>query len=131
MKKQVILSIIALSLLSTFVIFQSESIKIVTVAPSADIFENTSFRNDIQPILEKHCIKCHGGEFPSEGLSTESYESLISGSQNGQVIIVGDANNSLLFEQIKNGEMPKRGTDLTNEQIQLIQQWINEGALNN
>jgi hypothetical protein len=85
----------------------------------------------VQPILERRCIKCHGGDFPSEGLNIESYESLMAGSQNGQVVVAGDSSNSLLFEKIESGEMPKRGSDLTSEQIQLIQQWINEGALNN
>jgi hypothetical protein len=64
-------------------------------------------------------------------LSMESYESLLTGSQNGQVIIPGDSSNSLLFEKVKSGEMPKRGADLTAEQIELIKQWIDEGALNN
>ena len=61
----------------------------------------------------------------------ESYETLLAGSQNGQVIIPGDSNSSLLFEKVESGEMPKRGADLTAEQIELIKQWIDEGALNN
>ncbi|HCR69862.1 MAG TPA: hypothetical protein DIW23_00330 [Anaerolineae bacterium] len=103
----------------------------VGASPSMIVRENISFKNDVQPILERRCIKCHGGEFPSEGLNLESYESLMVGSQNGEVVIAGDSSNSLLFEQIESGEMPKRGSDLTAEQIELIRQWINEGALNN
>jgi hypothetical protein len=92
---------------------------------------NISFQNDIQPILDIRCAKCHGGDFPSEGLSVESYQSLMAGSQNGPVIVPGDSSSSLLFEKVESGEMPKRGSDLTAEQIELIQQWIDEGALNN
>jgi uncharacterized membrane protein len=92
---------------------------------------NISFQNEIQPILERRCAKCHGGDFPSEGLSVESYQSLMAGSQNGPVIIPGDSSSSLLFEKVESGEMPKRGSDLTAQQIELIQQWIDEGALNN
>jgi uncharacterized membrane protein len=92
---------------------------------------NISFQNEIQPILERRCVKCHGGDFPSEGLSMESYKSLMAGSQNGPVIIAGHSNNSLLFEKVESGEMPKRGSDLTVEEINLIKQWINEGASNN
>ncbi|HCB02625.1 MAG TPA: hypothetical protein DEP19_09610 [Anaerolineae bacterium] len=103
----------------------------VGASPSMIVRENISFKNDVQPILERRCTKCHGGEFPSESLNLESYESLMVGSQNGEVVIAGDSSNSLLFEQIESGEMPKRGSDLTAEQIELIRQWINEGALNN
>lgn len=133
MKKQFILIIIALVFVCAFVVFQNCGSNIVTAAqPSqTSVIENVSFQNDVQPILERRCAKCHGGEFPSEGLNMETYESLMSGSQNGVVVVAGDANNSLIIEMIENGEMPKRGQDLTTEQIELIRQWINEGALNN
>lgn len=134
MKKQFILIIIALVFVCAFVIFQSNSTNIVTAAQPSETtvsMENVSFSSDIYPLVERRCIKCHGGEFPSAGLSMESYESLMSGSQNGEVIVAGDANNSLLFEKIESGEMPKRGQHLTPEQIELIRQWINEGAVNN
>ena len=133
MRKQIILTLIAVTLVTAFVIFQSGSTNIVTAArPSETItYENISFANDVQPILERRCTKCHGGEFPSEGLNMESYESLMAGSQNGQVLIAGDSGNSLIFQKISSGEMPKRGPHLTAEQIAPIKQWIDEGALNN
>jgi uncharacterized membrane protein len=134
MKKEIILTAIALFLVTGFIIFQNSTTNIVIdTRPSETTVsvENVSYSRDIYPLVERRCIKCHSGDFPSEGLNLESYESLMSGSQNGQVIVAGDSNNSLLFEKIKSGEMPKRGSDLTAEQIQLIQQWIDEGALNN
>jgi uncharacterized membrane protein len=134
MKKQFILTFAAFLLVSAFIVFQSGAIDTVTAAhthESTVSVENVSFNNDILPILQERCTKCHGGEFPTEGLSLTSYEALLAGSQNGQVIIPGDSNNSLLFEKVESGEMPKRGSDLTAEQIELIQQWIDEGALNN
>lgn len=134
MKKQFILISIAVIFVCALTIFQSNSTNIVTAAQPSETtvnVENVSFSRDIYPLVERRCIKCHGGEFPSEGLSMESYESLVSGSQNGQVIVAGDANNSLIIEMLESGEMPKRSSNLTTEQIQLIRQWIDEGALNN
>lgn len=134
MKKQLLLIFITIFFVTGFVFFQNDTTNIVTAAQPSETtvsVENVSFNRDIYPLLERRCIKCHGGEFPSEGLNLESYESLMAGSQNGQVIVAGDPNNSLLFEQIESGEMPKRGADLTPEQIELFQQWIDEGALNN
>ena len=61
----------------------------------------------------------------------ETYESLMAGSQNGPVIIAGNARESLLAQKILAGNMPKRGPKLTPEQVQIIIDWINAGAQNN
>ena len=55
----------------------------------------------------------------------------MAGSFNGVVVIPGNAADSFLVQQLINGEMPKRGPKLTDEQIQIISDWINAGALNN
>lgn len=60
-----------------------------------------------------------------------SYEEIMAGSDNGPVVIPGDAANSLMAVLVENKEMPKRGAKLTPPQIQLIIDWINQGALNN
>ena len=61
----------------------------------------------------------------------KTYEALLAGSDNGPVILPGDANGSLLAELISNKKMPKKGPKLTPPQTQLIIDWINQGALNN
>jgi len=71
------------------------------------------------------------GTFVSEGLDMDTYESLLAGSQNGPVIIPGNAHNSLLIQKVTEGTMPKRGPKLTPVQIQIITDWINAGAPNN
>lgn len=92
---------------------------------------SVSFANDVLPIFENSCNKCHGIEQIKEGLDLRTYEGLLKGSFNGTVITPGDANDSFLVEQLLNGEMPKRGQKLTSEQIQTIIDWVNAGALNN
>lgn len=71
------------------------------------------------------------GSFTSENLNMETYDSLMAGSQNGVVIIAGNAKESLLAGKILKGEMPKRGPKLTPAQVQIIIDWINAGAPNN
>jgi mono/diheme cytochrome c family protein len=83
------------------------------------------------PILNASCVKCHGVEQVKEGLDMTSYAVLMAGSFNGPVIAPGDAANSFLVQQVVEGEMPKRGPKLTAEQIQIISDWVNQGALNN
>jgi hypothetical protein len=55
----------------------------------------------------------------------------MAGSDNGAVIIPGNADESLLVDLIVNNEMPKRGPQLTPPQVQLIIDWVNQGALDN
>ena len=60
-----------------------------------------------------------------------TYEGLMAGSFNGPVVTPGNSADSLLVELVTKGKMPKRGTKLTPEQIQIISDWIDAGALNN
>jgi hypothetical protein len=53
------------------------------------------------------------------------------GSEKGAVITPGDAANSKLVTLTASGKMPKRGSNLTPEQLQQLTDWINAGALNN
>jgi len=90
-----------------------------------------SFANDVMPILQNRCFNCHGGEQTKQGLSFASYDTLMAGSKNGPVIVPGDSGNSLLIQMIQKGKMPKRGPKLTPDQLQIIIDWITQGALNN
>jgi Planctomycete cytochrome C len=92
---------------------------------------NVSFSKDIQPILQSACVSCHGVNQISRGLDMRSYVSLMKGSQNGAVVLSGNANNSLLIQSVESGAMPKRGGPLTSDQISLLVQWVNGGAKNN
>jgi mono/diheme cytochrome c family protein len=90
-----------------------------------------SFTNDILPIFESRCINCHGGQRTQEGLDLKTHTSLMLGSSNGDVVTPGDAGDSLLVEIVATQKMPKRGPKLTPPQIQLITDWVNQGALDN
>ncbi len=100
-----------------------------TSAPAAS--GPISFAADILPIFQSRCTNCHGGERTEKGLDLKSYASLMNGSERGPVVVAGDAANSALANLISSGKMPKRGPKLTPEQVQLVIDWINQGALNN
>jgi len=92
---------------------------------------SVSFSKDILPVMQTSCINCHGGEKISKGLDLKTYDSLMAGSQNGAVLVPGDAAQSKLIQSVQSGKMPKRGDKLTAEQIQLLVDWVNAGATNN
>lgn len=101
-----------------------------TEAPAAAAA--VSFAKDVQPIFEQNCVKCHGGSDGIKGgLSLKTYDDLMKGGKDGQVIAPGDAANSMLVQAITEGKMPKRGTRLAQEKIDTIAAWVNAGAQNN
>jgi cytochrome c len=107
-----------------------------TAPPPTEIPANqgtvtVSFTNDVLPILNSRCRNCHGGDRTEEGLILLSYDEVMLGSNNGLVINPGAADNSLLVELVATQEMPKRGLKLTPPQVQIIIDWVNQGALNN
>lgn len=90
-----------------------------------------SFSADVLPILQKSCVNCHGGQRTSADLDLRTFAALMNGSEDGPVVIPGDAANSLLVTLSESGKMPKRGAKLTPEQIQVLKDWVNAGAPNN
>jgi mono/diheme cytochrome c family protein len=83
------------------------------------------------PLIESRCINCHGGERTQEGLDMKTHAAIMAGSENGPVVTPGDAANSSLAQLVIEGKMPKRGPKLTPDQVQLVVDWINQGALDN
>jgi cytochrome c553 len=92
---------------------------------------SVSFQNDILPIMENSCVRCHGGSRAEKGLDLRSYAALMAGSRNGAMVIPGNADASEMAIQVVSGEMPRRAAKLSDEAIQLIIDWINQGALDN
>ena len=90
-----------------------------------------SFASDVMPIIQSRCVGCHGGDRTEEGLDLKTHASILAGSDNGAVIAPGDAVNSLLVELVAAQKMPKRGPKLTPPQVQLITEWVNQGAQDN
>ena len=124
MKKQLMLLITALLLVTAFAVMRINSTGAATQT-------EVSYVRDVQPILESRCGNCHFGEFTSADLHMDRYESLMTGSESGPVILAGDARKSLLVKKISTGAMPKRGPKLTPAQIQVISDWIDAGAQDN
>ncbi|MBE7436024.1 MAG: hypothetical protein HS100_19060 [Anaerolineales bacterium] len=104
-----------------------------TEVPATDSPAATTsgFASSVYPIFEAKCIKCHGVEQVKEGLSMLSYDELMAGSFNGPVVLPGNADGSLLVDLIARGKMPNRGPKVTEGELQIIKDWINQGALNN
>jgi mono/diheme cytochrome c family protein len=103
--------------------------------------EEVSFKDDVMPILEDHCISCHkpGGKgHAKSGLDLTSYEGLMKGTIYGPVVIPGNSEVStftkLLTGTNKGLKMPmglnSAGT-LDRQYILIMRKWVAQGARNN
>lgn len=89
-----------------------------------------TFEKDVRPIVKAHCTHCHGEEEKPEGgvdlrLRRFMDQTLESG---GHIIVPGQPAQSELVRLIKNGEMPKKGKQVSEEELAIIEQWIAQGA---
>ena len=99
-----------------------------------------SFSQDVQPIINQHCIQCHQeggmGEVAS-GLNMASYEGLMKGTDAGPMIIVGDIEGSNILVLMEGRADPSirmphgKNAPVPKQDIQTIKLWIGQGAKNN
>lgn len=100
-----------------------------------------SYREDIQPILLKRCVSCHGGEGAAAKIDLTSYEAMTaSRTLKGKkpLVIAERLPESWLYVLAATDQphyrMPpdtSRLEPLPNEEVQLIGKWIMQGAKNN
>ena len=101
-----------------------------STAISAEVAESgVGFEQNIQPVLKKHCARCHGSEKRSAGLSLASGSEILKGGESGEVIIPGMPDKSLLVQLVESGQMPPEGNEApAPDEIALIRRWIADGA---
>ena len=100
-------------------------INIIIPFIGAILAQQVDYQTQIQPIFNENCTNCHGY---SGGLALGNYDQLMSGGNSGDLVIPGDYQNSILWQRIDSGEMPPGG-NISNAQLELIETWIMEGAL--
>ncbi|HLJ12263.1 MAG TPA: PSD1 and planctomycete cytochrome C domain-containing protein [Planctomycetaceae bacterium] len=88
-----------------------------------------NFEDDIVPILEVRCFRCHGAETRKAGLDLRRRFSLTQGGDSGPAVAPGKPDESLLIELIEKKEMPPKDEDpLDARQIDLLRRWVAAGA---
>lgn len=95
--------------------------------------QKVSFATQVAPVLIDSCLSCHGGFETESGFNLGSFPGLIRGGRGGAAIQPGRAADSLLVKKIRgkgiDGQrMPLGGPNLSDEVIDMIARWIDEGA---
>jgi len=94
------------------------------------LYAQVDYATEIQPIFTNSCTSCHQYGNTSGGLNLTSYSGVMASSNSGTSVVPGDHANSLLWQRVNDGSMPgSNQPDLTADEINLIAQWIDEGAL--
>jgi uncharacterized membrane protein/mono/diheme cytochrome c family protein len=111
-------------------------------------FDITSFKNDTAPLTKQqsielnvkvraifahNCYKCHGPEKIKGDLRLDRRDMIFKGGENGPVVIPGDPAASDLYRRITlpsnhKDAMPSKGRKLADEDIAVINFWIQKGA---
>ncbi|MXQ09472.1 hypothetical protein GQ651_16620 [Alphaproteobacteria bacterium GH1-50] len=87
--------------------------------------------SDVAEIFAERCTMCHSKVAgASKGLLLDDYSAALAGSENGAVLVAGNVSGSELIRRLR-GEskprMPFLSRPLPEEQIRLIEMWIDAG----
>ncbi len=99
----------------------------------------TSFKEDVLPIFQVHCVSCHtpGGEgYKASGLDLTNYQGVMKGTKYGPMVVPGnpDGSNLMLLVDWRASpklRMPHGKKQLSTGDRDSIRTWIREGAKDN
>ena len=90
------------------------------------------YLREVAPIFKARCLECHGKTSQESGLRLDRHDRAMLGGDNGRVIMPNDATNSELIRRITSVDtdkrMPPETSPLKAEDINLLVQWIDQGA---
>ena len=96
-----------------------------TPAPTpAPVVGNPTFDANIQPIFVQ-CTACHNSTSPTANLDLSSFAGVMKGGKDGVVVVAGNSASSLLIKI----QSAKHFLNLTPDELTLVKQWIDAGAL--
>ena len=87
------------------------------------------FENSIRPLLEEHCLRCHGEDKPKSGLRLDSRAGVLAGGKHGPAAVVGDPEASRLVQAVRRSDelaMPPKST-LDAAAVAALEQWVKLG----
>ena len=99
-----------------------------------------SFKQDIQPIFQSHCVTCHsppdGEGYKASGLDLTTYAGVMKGTKYGPMIAPGHPEYSNLmwlldWRAAPQLRMPHNAMQLPSSERNTIRTWIQQGAKDN
>ncbi|MFP6617980.1 MAG: LamG-like jellyroll fold domain-containing protein, partial [Pirellulaceae bacterium] len=102
----------------------------VTAQPGPGRPDQTArlFELQVAPLLARHCLECHDSVSRKGRLDLSRKTTALAGGESGKAIVAGKPSESLLWEQVESGEMPKNRSVLSATEKKLLKEWIARGA---
>ncbi|MCA9059028.1 MAG: DUF1549 domain-containing protein, partial [Planctomycetaceae bacterium] len=99
--------------------------------PTFAMESKVSFEANVRPILKQHCFHCHGEAAEKQGgLDLRLRRLIVAGGDSGPAVVEKQAEESLLLQRIRAGEMPPgEGKQLSPAEVDVIARWIRDGAI--
>lgn len=118
--------ILGLSLITLFGCANDSEEDLIEILPPLALDQSITYDANIKVIIGNNCLNCHNST-PANGANTSL--DTFTGAVNG-------INNNNLFERIsrqpgEGGAMPNGGPRLPQNLIDLVEQWRNDGLLEN
>ena len=109
----------------------------VTAEDSAAVQDSAAsesfYLRQVRPILQTRCVKCHGPDEQQSGLRLDTAARALNGGDSGPAVLPGKPDESYLLLAVSGSDlltkMPNEGPPLTDAQIAVLRQWIEQGAV--
>ncbi len=102
-----------------------------SVAHAAESQRPINVADEIWPLIQEKCLRCHGAFKAGGGLRLDRRSLMELGGHSGNPIL-GSVEESELLSRIRSDDelyrMPKDAAKLTAEEIALLERWVEEGA---
>jgi hypothetical protein len=92
--------------------------------------DNAFFLQQVEPILQDSCYKCHGPDKQKAHLRLDSRDAILKGGKHGPAAVPGKPDDSLLIKAVRYADddlqMPPRAK-LSDDQIKALVDWVQKG----
>src|SRR5882724_5300387 len=96
--------------------------------------DKITYNDNILPLVEANCSKCHNADKKKADLDLTSYQGALKGSGSGAVLVSGNLDGSKLWKALTHAEepfMPPNRPKLGDKDLDVFKKWIADGLLEN
>jgi WD40 repeat protein len=93
--------------------------------------KEVDYAKDIEPILTRNCVKCHGDNKQKSSFRLDTREALLKGGEVGKSVVIGKSAESPMIHYVAHTDpdikMPPESAKLSDQEIGLLRAWIDQG----
>jgi mono/diheme cytochrome c family protein len=114
-------------------LFSASVLALLLASTSLRADSPPAFDTQIRPILQQHCVECHGTKKQKGELRLDAKPHAFKGGHDGPAILPGKAGDSPIFQRITSSDMdtrmPPEGERLSAAEIATLKAWLEAGAV--